>query len=337
MRRRKEKEHVGQDPAGAAATGEQAGAGGGHRRLTPVDIQQKEFRGARWGRGYNEGDVDQFLDEVTEEVARLHAETKRLREDLEYRGTARLQTDPAVEADAMVRRARDEASRIIADAESRARSLAAQEEGWREPQPFDAGLAGGGSFRPGVTDTPEWKASLGRFLTREKEFLQSLASLIQHHAEGVKDDAQRTRDEWAAIGTSDVGQAPPGPSPEEQPVPSSAGWDDVAGMPDSGSEDAMFEPEAGPLIDLTGERAGSSSGPDLASQERRTIEESEASFEGFESASEEWAGEGEEAGSAGEEWAETASPSMVARSHEASDAERASEERSIRELFWGED
>ena len=36
------------------------------RRITPVDIQQKEFRVAM--RGYHEQDVDQFLDDVTEEV-----------------------------------------------------------------------------------------------------------------------------------------------------------------------------------------------------------------------------------------------------------------------------
>jgi DivIVA domain-containing protein len=39
------------------------------RRITPVEIQQKEFRLAM--RGYHERDVDEFLDEITEEVARL--------------------------------------------------------------------------------------------------------------------------------------------------------------------------------------------------------------------------------------------------------------------------
>src|SRR5438132_750769 len=56
-----------------------------------------------------------------------------------------------------------------------------------------------GSPLAGITGTAEWRAGLGRFLSREKEFLQSMASLIQQHAEGVKDDAQRARDEAASM------------------------------------------------------------------------------------------------------------------------------------------
>src|SRR5262249_4185546 len=54
------------------------------KRLTPVDVQQKEFRLAM--RGYNEREVDEFLDLVTEEMARLHAENTRLRAQVETRG-----------------------------------------------------------------------------------------------------------------------------------------------------------------------------------------------------------------------------------------------------------
>ena len=56
----------------------------GPKRLTPVDVQQKEFRLAV--RGYNEREVDEFLDEVTEEMARLYAENTRLRAEVETRG-----------------------------------------------------------------------------------------------------------------------------------------------------------------------------------------------------------------------------------------------------------
>ena len=54
------------------------------KRLTPVDVQQKEFRLAV--RGYNEREVDEFLDEVTEEMARLYTENTRLRAEVETRG-----------------------------------------------------------------------------------------------------------------------------------------------------------------------------------------------------------------------------------------------------------
>jgi DivIVA domain-containing protein len=45
--------------------------------LTPQDIVRKEFREAL--RGYNQADVDLFLDEVVEEFTRLTEENQRLR------------------------------------------------------------------------------------------------------------------------------------------------------------------------------------------------------------------------------------------------------------------
>src|SRR5262245_43686413 len=60
--------------------------GGGPKRITPGDIQAKEFRVTL--HGYHEQDVDRFLDEVTEEVARLHAENRALREELDAVRTA---------------------------------------------------------------------------------------------------------------------------------------------------------------------------------------------------------------------------------------------------------
>ena len=89
--------------------------------VTPLDIQQKEFRLAF--RGYNERDVDQFLDEITEEVARLHAEARQLREEMSSRGTVTLDVGGAAEADEIVRRAREEAARIVGEAETGAREI----------------------------------------------------------------------------------------------------------------------------------------------------------------------------------------------------------------------
>jgi DivIVA domain-containing protein len=49
----------------------------GARRLTPADVQEVEFRLAF--RGYNERDVDAFLDRVTEDLAAYVEENERLR------------------------------------------------------------------------------------------------------------------------------------------------------------------------------------------------------------------------------------------------------------------
>ena len=157
----------------------------GPRKVTPVEIQQKEFRLAF--RGYNERDVDQFLDELTEEVARLHAENRRMREELLSRGTVRLDSEGAVEANAVLQRARAEAARLADEARSEAARIIE--------------LARAGSGELAAAASPSQAAPVGQpsqpvmraFLAREREFLQSLAGLIQGHAESVKEDIKRTR------------------------------------------------------------------------------------------------------------------------------------------------
>ncbi len=47
-------------------------------RITPMDIQQKEFRVARFGAGYRMREVDEFLDQVTDAMSALVAENERL-------------------------------------------------------------------------------------------------------------------------------------------------------------------------------------------------------------------------------------------------------------------
>jgi DivIVA domain-containing protein len=164
------------------------------RRVTPVDIQQKEFRVAF--RGYAMAEVDSFLDEVTEEVARLYADSKRLREDAEFGRTSRLETGGAAEADAIIRQAREEAARIVAEAIARA---SATGDVTAPSQPSQAGTTHG----PAGLSTE----IMGIFLARERAFLQNMANLIQAHAEGVKQDVRRAREQ------------PIRPTPAEPPEP----------------------------------------------------------------------------------------------------------------------
>jgi DivIVA domain-containing protein len=138
----------------------------GARRLSPDDIQAKEFRIARF-RGYKEREVDEFLDEITiawtallEENRRLLEENRRLRE----RSTQKpAEPDEAARrADEIIAQAREEADRVLLDAETRATGIAA------------------GSMRSGE------RKVLSAFISKEREFLQSLAALGQNHAETVK-------------------------------------------------------------------------------------------------------------------------------------------------------
>ncbi len=129
-------------------------------RVTPVDVQQVEFRLAF--RGYNERDVDAFLDRVTEDLAAYMEDNQRLRA-----GQPALGAEPAMEvgtarseAERIVAEAREEAERIVRDAKARAAL---------------AGAPAGDS-----------RAAVAPFLNTEREFLQSLGSLVQSHAEEVK-------------------------------------------------------------------------------------------------------------------------------------------------------
>jgi DivIVA domain-containing protein len=124
MRKRKDESDVSESAAGAP-----------QGRLTPMDIQEKVFRSQPGLHGYNEREVDEFLDRITEELARVHAENQRLREQLG--GGQGAGAAPA-------------ASAAIVD-----------------PQI--------GSL----------------YIAREKEFLRSLATLIQSHAEAVRQDVRR--------------------------------------------------------------------------------------------------------------------------------------------------
>lgn len=138
---------------------EEATTGAG--RLTPADVQEVEFRLAF--RGYNERDVDAFLDRVTEDLAAYIEENERLRSGggrpsrLSIAGKG----DAANEAESIVARAREEAAAIIRRAEQQAATV-------------------------GAGSTGDARATVAPFLNNEREFLQSLGSLVQTHAEEIK-------------------------------------------------------------------------------------------------------------------------------------------------------
>lgn len=136
-------------------------------RLTPLDVQQKEFRVSRFG-GYKMRDVDEFLDQITDTFTALTGEIERLRTG----GAAPVVGAPdlddvARQADEIIARARAEATRITAEARA-------------------AGAAGA------IGAAPD-RSAVAAFIDRERSFLQSLAGLVQEHAETVKGMAKSAR------------------------------------------------------------------------------------------------------------------------------------------------
>jgi DivIVA domain-containing protein len=138
----------------------------GPSRVQPIDIQQKVFKVSF--RGYDEREVDQFLDLLTEEMSVLHEENRKLR----LQGGGGDLSEAARQADEIRRRAREDADQIMRDA--RARSAVAG---------VGATAAAGSSEAVAVN----------AFLGQEREFLQSLASLINDHAESVKSQVSDLR------------------------------------------------------------------------------------------------------------------------------------------------
>ena len=170
---------------GAEATGQRP-------RLSPVDIQQRVFRLAF--RGYNERDVDEFLDHVTEDLAALHEENKRLREQLGGGAASADLGEARDQAEAIVREAREHAARLIEDAGG---------------QP----ASGGGGLS-------------GSFLLRERDFLQRLAQSVQDHARWLKEEAQRQRSgvrQAAATVKSNQGSGKKARAAASKPKETSAG------------------------------------------------------------------------------------------------------------------
>jgi len=253
----------------------------GDARITPEEVQQVEFRLAF--RGYNERDVDAFLDRITEGLSSY-------REELEGVGSASGLPLAAVagstgDADAIVARARAEADEIVRRAQEQAAGIRA------------ASGAGSGDARGPVAP----------FLNKEREFLQSLGGLVQTHAEEIKQMVMAIR-ERAEASVSSEAPRPAAPissaAPEAQSQAASAA-----------STPAVVQP-----ADLE---------PASAAEIRERLQASEPPVE---------IGSAED-----EDLAPDASPPIVVESGTepvfSTEGAPASErrERSLRELFWGED
>ena len=132
--------------------------------MGPLDVQAKEFRVSRFG-GYKMRDVDEFLDQITDSMSALTVENESLRKGAPPSIVGRTDVaDVSRQADEIIERARPK-----------------RPASWprpRRPAP-PAGGPPGRRPRPGA-------AAFTAFLTKEREFLQSLAGLVQGHAEQMR-------------------------------------------------------------------------------------------------------------------------------------------------------
>ena len=188
--------------------------------LGPLDVQQKEFRVSRFG-GYKMRDVDEFLDRITDSMSALTVENERLRKGAppSIVGTPDL-ADVSRQADEIIERARAEAARIVAEAKA-----------------TGAQPAGG---QPGAAASPQERAAVNAFLTREREFLQSLAGLVQEHAEQVRGMAKTAKRAPAPTDTPPAAPSDRGTHPEggSGTHPARACGHDLTGVGDASGRSA---------------------------------------------------------------------------------------------------
>lgn len=218
---------------------------GGDARITPVDIQQVEFRLAF--RGYNERDVDAFLDRITEDLASYVEENGQLRGGMGPATVGQVSVgDGSAEADSIVSRAREEAAAIVRGAEQEA-----------------AAIRGSTGARGAA------RAAVAPFLNTEREFLQSLGSLVQTHAEEIKQMvlSLRAREENA-------------PAPvEPKPVAAVAGAASVAeirerlGVPEGSGTEEAGAVDSPVLIESATEPAYSTEGAPANEGRERSLRE----------------------------------------------------------------
>jgi DivIVA domain-containing protein len=235
-------------------------------RITPEEVQQVEFRLAF--RGYNERDVDAFLDRITEGLSSYLEELERARLLGQHPQAVAGSTGDAGE---MAARARAEADEIVRRAHEQAAGIRA--------------AAGTGSG-----DT---RGVVAPFLNQEREFLQSLGGLVQTHAEEIKQMVLAIRE-----------RAEASPVPDERATASSRPQKSAAEAPE------VIEPAS-------------------AAEIRERLQASEPPIE---------IGPADE-----DDLSSEATPPIVVESGTepvfSRDGAPATErrERSLRELFWGED
>lgn len=131
--------------------------------ITPIDIQQQQFRGKTFG-GYDKAEVDRFLEHLAEEVERLNLEILTLRDELArtkgaldelrmseatlkealmttQRVTDDLKANARREADLVITEARMRGERLVRDAEERRIQLFSEmQELKRHKVAFESGL-----------------------------------------------------------------------------------------------------------------------------------------------------------------------------------------------------
>lgn len=195
-------------------------------KLTPLDIHHKEFH--RGLRGYNEEEVDSFLDIVAEEFERLFKENVELNEQLEAvkEKLARFENieqtlqntlvSAQKSAEEVQRNAEQKSELVVKEAELKAREMLQGVQGERQrlAENFQELTRSESEFRN------DFKAMLVSYLRRIEEIEAQAPAADERRIEDASEEPPKP-----PAGGSDtmasMEQSPAGPSGQTQPVPES--------------------------------------------------------------------------------------------------------------------
>lgn len=186
-------------------------------KLTPLDIHHKEF--SKSLRGYNEVEVDEFLDQVADELERLFKENIELNERIEaaeekvrsYQEMERTLNNTLLaaqkSADDIIAKAKHEAEVVLKDAEVKAKEI----------------------IHNALQQKQKAQADLVRIKQAEEQFRAQFRALLESHLRGIAEvplpeDVKVLAAEAGGelLGEVEVGSSAPAP-PAQAAAPASEG------------------------------------------------------------------------------------------------------------------
>jgi len=193
--------------------------------LTPIDIHHKEFKTARFG-GYNEEDVDSFLDIVADEFERLLQESTDIKQQMEHMKKRlaefeEMQTSlqsallaASKSAEAVKEQARQESEALMSKAQEESDSLmrSAQEQARQ-------------TILAAQNDRQKAERAITKLQEVKKRYLESIKQLADDHLKDVAEWESRNEGEGVAIEPTAAAPAfevpatsPPKPAEPVMPV-----------------------------------------------------------------------------------------------------------------------
>lgn len=253
-------------------------------KLTPLDIHHKEFGHSL--RGYNEEQVDAFLDEVADEFERLFKENIDLSERYEAAGE-RIRTYQAMEATLQ--------NTMVAATRS-AEEIGAKARAEAEMTVRDAELKAKEIIHNALQQKQKVANELIRIKQAEEEFRSRYRSLLESQMRSVA-EISLPDDVNVLLGDTDSGQvgevevrpvadttATPAPAPASDPSPATAPAPAAAPTPAPAPEPrraALSQPPASGFVQSV--TLGEVAAPDIDAEDVELVEPLEFELPGFDS------------------------------------------------------